>query len=75
MEDGRELLLDAKEVTKQGPKLRGENCSPVADNRVEKAVVLHYYIDNFLRKAQSIDDNFNWFVVHYLCQTVNNDKN
>lgn len=59
MEDSRELLLDAKEVTKQGPKLRGENCLPVTDDRVEKAVVPHYYIDNFLRKAQSIDDDFN----------------
>lgn len=59
MEGGGELLLNAKEIIEQGPKLGVENRLLVADNRVGKTVVLYYHIDNYLCKAQNIDSNFN----------------
>lgn len=59
IEGGREFFFDIKEVTKRGSKLGGENCSSVTNNRVRKAVMPHYYVDNFFRKAWGIDSNFN----------------
>ena len=37
--------------------------------------MLHYYIDNYFCHFQSIDGNFDLFLVYYFSQTIDNDKN
>ena len=32
-----------------------------------------HHLDNYFSQFQSIDDDFDWFVVYYFGQTVNND--
>ena len=36
--------------------------------------MLHYYIDDDLSKAQDINGNLDRFVIDYLCESINNDK-
>lgn len=67
MKDNRELLLNAKEIIKQDAKLGDENCLVVADNRVEKIVILYHHVDNYFCKAQSINFELNWLVIYYFC--------
>ena len=38
-------------------------------------MMLHYHIDNYICQSWSIDSNFDWFVVYYLGQRVNNNEN
>ena len=35
----------------------------------------YYYADDDLSKAQGIDSNFDQFVIDYLCEPIDNDKN
>lgn len=51
MEDGGELSLDAKEVTKQKLKLGCKNYSTVANDRFGKVVISNYYINNYFHKS------------------------
>lgn len=68
-------MLDAQEVTKQGPKLEVENRLPVADDGVGKIVMLHQHVDNDFCKAWSIDGDFNWLVMYHLSQAIDKNKN
>ena len=34
----------------------------------------HYYVDNDFSKAWGIDGNFDWFIIDYLCKSIDNDK-
>lgn len=44
------------------------------DDGVREVVILHYHVDNHFCQSRSIDINFNWFVVHYFGQAVNNNE-
>ena len=59
MEGGRKPSFDAKKETERGPKLGGENCPLITDDRVGKTVIPHHYVDNCLREAWSINSDFN----------------
>lgn len=75
LEIDRELLLNFEKIRKQKPELEEENRFVVADDRFREAVILHYYINNYLRKNQNIDGNFNRFVVHYFCEIIYINQN
>ena len=34
----------------------------------------HYYIDDNFSKAQDINGNFDWFIIDYLYELIDNDK-
>ena len=34
----------------------------------------YYYIDDDFSKVQSIDSNLDKFIMRYLCEPINNDK-
>lgn len=51
VEGDEELFFDAKKVIKQEPKFGGQNCLIVANNGVEKVLILYYYINNYLCKS------------------------
>ena len=34
----------------------------------------HYYVDDDLSKARSIDGNLDWLVINHLCEPVDDDK-
>ena len=36
--------------------------------------MLYYYIDDVFGKAQGINGNLDWFVISYLYELINNDK-
>lgn len=38
-------------------------------------MVLHHHIDNYLSKSLTIDGNFNWIVIDYFDQVIDNYKN
>lgn len=42
---------------------------------VGKTVILYPYIDNHFHKFWIINCDFNWFIIYYFSQTINNDKN
>lgn len=69
------LFLDDKKVIKQEPEHGCKNCSTITDNGVGKTVLLHYHINNHFCKFWNIDVDFNWLVIYYFGEVVNNDKN
>ena len=38
-------------------------------------MISHHHINNYFRQSLSIDSNFDWLIVHYFGQTIDNDKN
>ena len=34
----------------------------------------HYYVNDDFCKAQSIDGNFDWFAMNYLCEPIDDNK-
>lgn len=50
LEIDRELLFNFEKIRKQKSELEEENRFVVADDRFKEAVILHYYINNYLRK-------------------------
>ena len=72
---GRKLSLYAKEVTEQRPEFGRENRSPVTNDGVQEAMILHQHVNNHLCPSCSINSNFDWLVMHHVGQAINNDKN
>ena len=35
----------------------------------------YYQVDDDLSKARGVDGNLDWFVINYLCELIDNDKN
>ena len=58
MKRGRELLLDAEEITELEPKLGRKNRSSVTDDKAWEAVMLYHHVDNYFRQSWSIDGDF-----------------
>lgn len=75
MKYDRKLFFDIKEKTEQEPKRWHKNCFAVTDNKVRKALMSYYYVNNYFCQSQSINDDFDQFVIHYFGQLVDNDKN
>ena len=73
MEYGEELFFHVKEIVKWGTELGRKIRSAVIDDGVSKAVMLYHYIDNYFRHSRSFDGNFDWFIMHYFCKSINND--
>ena len=55
---GRELSLDAEEVTERGPKLGHKNCFPVTYDGVWKTVMSYHHVYDYFRLPLSIGGNF-----------------
>ena len=36
--------------------------------------MLHHYINGDLYKVRGIDGDLDWFVMNYLCEAIDNDK-
>lgn len=37
-------------------------------------MVLYNYINNDFCKSQSINNNFNWFIIYHFCEHINNNQ-
>ena len=75
MKCNRESLLDDKEITKWKPELRCKNRFSITDNKVQEALILYYHVNNYFRQSWSINVDFDCFIIYYLSQTINYDKN
>ena len=75
VECSEEVSLDAKEVTKREPKLARKNRSSVTYDGVQEVVILYYHVYDYFCLSRSINGDFDWFIVYYLSQLVDNDKN
>ena len=69
------MLLYAKEITEQRSEFGREYRSAITDDSVRKAMILHHHVDNHFRKSWSIAGNFDWLIMHYFSQMVDNDEN
>lgn len=47
----------------------------VTDNKVLEAIILYHHVNNYLSQSLNFDGNFDWLIVYYFGQTVDNDKN
>lgn len=47
----------------------------IANDWIKETVILHDHINNYLSKSVTIDGNFNWLVVDYFDQAIDNYKN
>lgn len=75
IESCKGFLLDVKEVLEQRRKLVYENWALITNYWLWETMMSHYYMNNYFCKAESRDYNFNWLVVDYFYETINDDKN
>lgn len=62
-------------MIKQGWELEAKNQSLVTNDKVGKIIILQQHIDNYFCKAWNINGNFNWLIMHYFYQAIEDDKN
>ena len=75
MECGGESSLDVKEVTERDPKLEHKNRSPVIYDGVWETGISYHHVYDYFCKSWGINGDLNHFVLHYLGQSIDNDKN
>ena len=46
----------------------------VSNNWVREIVMPYYHVDDDLSKARGVDSDFDWLVMNYFYESINDDK-
>lgn len=65
--------LNVKDITKQKPKLLNEQWALIDYNKIKKAMILNYHIENNFNELKNIYDDLNKFIVDGFYKLINNN--